>query len=777
MPVLWAADARVQRIPNGVTLHFGSDIVTVEAIGENLARVYVQPDGVTTPQTLVMDPAPRTGKISPMVKLSGENHVAISAAGIDVEVDAGTVLSIGFCDRSGHCIHADDVLASAKRSELLIGRDHEEPLYGMRGLERVDDGTGLTRSKGAVIAAGVQGDGGAPFFFTNHYGVLVDSGAGSFDADGYRVRFKGGTRRDMEFFVAFGQPMSVLSAITKLTGLPPMPPKWTLGFVNSQWGTSETDLERIVSLYREKKIPLDAFILDFDWKAWGEDHYGEWRWNSTSGPGNIGPNKFPNGASGAFAAKLAQQGVKLAGILKPRILVTRVDAPDQKTEAATYAEAHHLWFPEEVPEKDYVTHQLARNLDFSLPETRTWFWEHLKPSFLTGMVGWWNDEADMPSTTPLANFQFVNMARTLYEGQRAISDQRVWSLNRNYFLGANRYGYALWSGDIDSGFPSMAYQRRRMLSAMDLGASHWSMDTGGFKGHPTPENYARWLEFAAWVPIDRVHGDFDEKRQPWLYGPVAEAAATKAIRTRYSLMPYMYSYERVDHLTGIGIVRPMFWMFPDDSEAASVDTQWMFGDALLVSPVVSQGATSQHVYLPTGVWHDFNTGRSITGGRWYDAPVDPDTWSDVPVFVRDGSIVATQEPQQYVGERPVSEVALDVFPSQRPAEFNYYDDDSVSYRYEKAEYFEQKISARQSGDHTELHFSDATGTFKPALRQYIVKVHARARAVVLNGRPLSKGQGNEGQGDTITWREDKDKYGDLTVIRVPAATKLDFVLR
>jgi alpha-glucosidase len=169
---------------------------------------------------------------------------------------------------------------------------------------------------------------------------------------------------------------------------------------------------------------------------------------------------------------------------------------------------------------------------------------------------------------------------------------------------------------IDTGFPSMAYQRRRMIAAMDLGASHWSMDTGGFKGHPTAENYARWLEFAAWVPIDRLHGDFGEKRQPGVYGSVAEAAATKTIRTRYAVLPYFYSFERVDHLTGIGIVRPIFWIFPDDRDAASLDTEWMFGDALLVSPVVNPGATSQRVYLPAGGWYDFNTGRRFEGKSW-----------------------------------------------------------------------------------------------------------------------------------------------------------------
>ena len=160
------------------------------------------------------------------------------------------------------------------------------------------------------------------------------------------------------------------------------------------------------------------------------------------------------------------------------------------------------------------------------------------------MVAWWNDEADVSGKTIFNNFQFLNMGRMLYEGQRADSNVRVWSINRAFYLGASRYAYAGWSGDIKTGFASMAFQRRRMLAALDTGEFHWSMDTGGFAGQPDPENYARWMEFAAFVPIMRVHGDFNRKRQPWVYGPVAEAAARHAIDLRYELLPYIYSYER-----------------------------------------------------------------------------------------------------------------------------------------------------------------------------------------------------------------------------------------
>lgn len=767
---------QVVPVPRGARLTSSAGVIELELLGPNILRVDVQPHGQTSPRTLVMDPALRPVETRISVQAEADS-VRIAASAIRASIVCGPPIAVTVTDaQDRQLVRQVDPFGQSGWHTVNLFHAPGENIYGMSGLSLRENGGGLLRNNGSEVSAGSQGEAGAPWFFTTHYGVLIDSDGGGFDTRDNEVRFWGDSRDDEEYFVMTGSPLQVMSSLAFLTGRPPMPPKWTLGFLNSQWGSTEAELKQVAATYRARHIPLDGFIMDFDWKAWGEDNYGEWRWNSTSGPGNLNPDKFPDGASGLFAKDMLAQGIHLAGILKPRILLYKAGSTTEMDEAAAYAQAHDLWLPHEKNYTDYFAGRPTRDLDFSKAETRAWYWQHLEPTFDAGMTGWWNDEADNAN-----NFQFLNMGRMLYDGQRSHSDTRVWSINRNYYLGSVRYGYAEWSGDIQTGFISMAHQRMRMLATLDTGEPHWSMDTGGFFGHPVPENYARWMEFAAFVPIDRVHGDNGEKRQPWVYGPVAEAAATRAIRLRYSLLPYIYSYERVATETGVGLVRPLFWVFPDDPRVANEGSSWMFGDALLVSPVVVPGETRHSVYLPAGVWYDYFHGTRYKGGQTIRCAVDSHTWQDIPLFVRSGSILASQPPQDYTGQHPVPEITLDIFPAAQPTRFVYYDDDGNTYAYERGVYYRQPIQASIAGLTTRLEFGQPTGSFSSPLRSYLIHVHGTraARTVLLDGRPLSKLSAARfgAAGDSNLWTTGQDKFGPVTTIRIPARQESTLEIR
>ncbi len=641
-------------------------------------------------------------------------------------------------------------------------------IYGERGTEinyrprdnRGNPGQGIQRNNGATVKAGGQGDGGAPLAYCTDWGVLADSVDGVFTlfpypgVEGARgwvaqphqaLTFSKGSRKDIEAYIILGPPKRTIQVVADLTGHAPMPPKWSLGFMNSQWKTDEATVTNIVDEYRLRKIPLDAFIFDFDFKAWGEDNYGEWRWNSTNGPGNVGPMKYPDGASGRFAAQMSAKGVKLAGIMKPRILIQNVDGSTMK--AAAEATAHKWWMPGKKPYTDYFSHRLANDLDFSNPQCRLWYWQHAKGLFDAGIVAWWNDEAD----DGFDSLGFFHMQESLYEGQRSASNTRVWSINRNFYLGAQRFGFGTWSGDIGTGFDTMANQRNRMLTMIDLGQPHWTMDTGGFGGHPDPENYARWMEFASVVPIMRVHSTYGERRQPWVYGPIAEAAAKKAIEWRYSMLPSLYSWEHEAHETGAGIVRPLFWEFPQDPACANLENEWMLGDQLLVAPVMHKGLHQDGVYLPPGLWFEYGTDRPIIGGKNIDVPIDSTTWHDLPMYVRAGSILATQGPSQYVGDHTITEITLEVWPSAgRHTKFTVYDDDGETYNYERGDYFQQTVESPPLSTGAWLAFNRPTGRYKTSIKTYRIRLHGvNALSATFAGKHVSDLR-NEGPNTTVS---------------------------
>ncbi len=763
-----------------LTLRSGHDSLTVQVVEPNVVRVHYHPNGVTSTPTAVLDPNRAWRNDTAATIKTDTDPITIATAAMIVDITKRPV-RIAVEDQTGRALLVEPNNGGVYAGGLRFQSTIEGPFFGIDTTSipgenmdaRQDIRMGVVRL-GGKVRAGQQGDGGAPLIYTMKYGLLVDSDGGNFNTipDAGALQFTGSSRKDVDYFVIVGDPMTIMHGVADITGHPPMMPKWTLGFMNSQWGTTETEVKQIIHRYRAKQIPIDGFILDFDWKAWGEDNYGEWRWNSTNGPGNVSPNKYPDGASGKFAQQMRDEGIKLVGILKPRILLR--NAQGNLTEAAQYAQEHHFFFDWEMPYPEYFSNRPARDIDFSNPAARAWFWQHLIPAYRAGIQYFWNDEADSISGLIFPNLQFEGMERALYEGARSISDQRVWSINRNFYLGAQRYAYGEWSGDIHTGFASMARQEARMLSTISLGEPHWSMDTGGFIGHPDPENYARWMEFAAFVPIMRVHGDFNEHRQPWVYGPQAEADAKAAIDLRYRLIPYAYAYERQAHETGVGIVRPLFWEFPDDAgHTIRITDEWMFGNDLLVAPIVREGQQYTTVYLPPGEWFEYFRGQQYEGGKNVSYTVDPRTWADIPLFVRAGAIIPTEDVQQYVGQHPVTRIDLDVFPTTTPTTFTYYDDDGITYAYEKGVSYKQLLTTSDDGTIVRFDSAAPTGTYVPALRDYEVKLHGiSARTVTIGGAPArhyadtAQLESANGEG----WTTSTDQYGAVTVVIVSAKT-------
>ncbi|HUA80653.1 MAG TPA: TIM-barrel domain-containing protein, partial [Dyella sp.] len=481
---LQRADAR------GIELAQGENRISVRFVAPNVVQIHGMPKGLNTRPGIVMDPHGSRDTLSNLHATESAAAASVSSPELVVTWNKQAARLV-VADAQGHTLLQTDP-ATLMDGHIDLQHDATDPLYGIGGYDAFEPAKdGLLRHGVQIAKAGEQGYPGAPFVWsTRGYGVLVDTVGAKFDLTEGRIDVSGVGREDISYDIMAGTPPQIFSALATLSGMPPMFPKWAVGFTNSQWGIDQQEFVAIVHGYRSRHIPIDNFTFDFDWKAWGDDNYGEFRWNE---------KKFPGGPDGSLKAMMDQLGMHMTGIMKPRIHVDTMEG--------RYAEAHGFWVNNRPQNTDYFSLKPVRELDFDLSAVRAWFFNPaLKHSFDTGIVGWWNDEADDTDS----NTQFLNMQRALYEGQRAYSPIRVWSINRDFYLGAQRYAYGLWSGDIDTGFDSMAAQRQRMLSAIDAGEMKWGMDGGGFKGHPDDENYARWIEFGAFVPIFRVHGTLGE---------------------------------------------------------------------------------------------------------------------------------------------------------------------------------------------------------------------------------------------------------------------------
>jgi len=750
-PALVSTAMSSQKIDQGIEISMGPNKVSVRLLAPGIVHVHFKPDGQTSEPSLVIDSKHSFPVFDAVHVADAGNNASISGGRSSLRWDRHDGQLVVEDARHAPLLRMD--LAALAHAQVLLQHEKQDALYGIGGYNATERASaGMLRRGKQLATAGEQGHAGAPFVWsTAGYGVLVDTIGARFMLKPGSIAIDGTSRKDLDYYILVGDPAQIFSAVAQISGHSQLFPKWSMGFTNSQWGIDQKELLDIIDTYRRKHIPIDNFTLDFDWKAWGED-WGEFRWNTV---------KFPDGPDGKLKQALDERGMHLTGIMKPRVHVDTIEG--------RYATAHDFWSPASKVAPDYFSHKPIRELDFDKPAVRAWFFnDHLKHSFDTGMIGWWNDEADdIGSDT-----QFTNMERAMYDGQRAYSPLRVWSINRNFYLGAQRYAYGMWSGDIPTGFASMAGQRQRMLSAINVGAMQWGMDGGGFKGHPSDENYARWIEFGAFTPIFRVHGTLGEKRQPWVYGPVAEKAATDAIRLRYALIPYIYSYEYQRHIDGVGLVRPLLFDWPHDPKVANDISSWLFGNYLLVSPVVQPGQTRKDISLPAGQWTDWFSGKVYHGGQSIQLAIDSKGWGDIPLFVRAGAIIPMQPPMDYVGEKPLTELSVEVFPATQRSTFDYYDDDGSTYAYEHGAYYSQTLAAQRQPDSVQFDIGAASGTFKPALRFYLLKIHdATATKVSAHGElkafsSLDALQHSDSEG----WAHGQDRFGAVTYVRVNAAT-------
>ncbi|MGH9588998.1 MAG: TIM-barrel domain-containing protein [Terracidiphilus sp.] len=497
------------------------------------------------------------------------------------------------------------------------------------------------------------------------WGIFVGEPFGTFDLTGETglVRSSVASSTRNVFLVLGETPAEVLRGYADLTGHPHLPPLWALGYMQSHRTLASRDeVMGIAKTFREKKLPCDALI----YLGTGFCPSG---WNTGHGSFTFNDEVFPD----------------------PEMIFRQLH------------EEHFKVVLHAVPPYDFHGKITDTGSAAQAPGDAAAYWAEHMPEEKIGVDGWWPDEGDsLPAQSRLERNEMY------WGGQvQARPDRRPFALHRNGYAGLQRYGW-LWSGDIDSTWKTLAAQVANAVNVGLCGVPYWGTDTGGFfpTHELTPELYVRWFQFSAFCALFRGHGRAWKLRLPWgwdlgtpgplegaetlggwppandLHDASVEPICRKYLELRYRMLPYIYSSVEQTHRTGLPLMRALWIAWPDDAKAMEIADKYMWGDHLLVAPVLEAGATRRTTYLPAGNWWDFWSNQPMEGGAEMTRDVDLAT---IPLYARAGAVIPIGPVRQYATEPSEEPVTLRVYPGG-DGKFSWYEDDGISFRYRQGEF-------------------------------------------------------------------------------------------
>jgi alpha-D-xyloside xylohydrolase len=484
--------------------------------------------------------------------------------------------------------------------------------------------------------------------------------------------FRSPNAKLLDYVVFYGPSAdSVVATYRNLSGNVPLLPRWAYGFWQCRERyTSGKQLVETVEDFRKRNIPMDVIVQD--WQYWGDNGWGVPKFDDKN---------YSNPAG----------FIKEIHNLNAHFNISIWSNPDKNSTIGKEYLEKNLFIPN------------TKWLDYFNPLTRKSYWSTLnKNLFSYGVDSWWMDATEPENDALHDQKTFVGpgdfyrltyplfVSRAVYEGQReTTSKKRVCILTRSAFLGQQRYGTINWSGDIGGNWDAYKKQIVAGLDYTITGMPYWTTDIGGFfrpgKSQYTDEEYQeilmRWYQWGAFNPIFRIHG-FQSETEPWHYSQQVQDNMHKMLNLRYRLLPYIYSEAWQITKNGATMMRPLVMDFQKDTLALNQDFEFMFGKAILVSPITEPKVNKWKVYLPKSIgWYNFWTGQNFDGEQIIntDAPLDK-----IPLFVKAGSIIPMGPVIQYAAEKN-DPLEIRIYPGTN-GEFTLYEDENDNYDYEKGIY-------------------------------------------------------------------------------------------
>ncbi|XP_066442877.1 lysosomal alpha-glucosidase-like [Eleutherodactylus coqui] len=477
----------------------------------------------------------------------------------------------------------------------------------------------------------------------------------------------------LDFYVFLGpEPKTVIKQYQDVVGYPFMPPYWGLGFHLCRWGyTSSTLTREAVKKMRDAKMPLDTQWNDIDYM----DSYLDFTYD---------PERF--GDMPEMVNEFHQAGMKYIAIVEPAI-------------GLSSPHGNYQPYEDGLKRGVYVTNENGQPVmgkvwpgptvfvDFTNPEAHEWWYESLKnfhdkvpfdgmwidmnepannvhyvpvddcpddtienPPYVPKVVGGTlrdtticaSSKQHLSSHYNLHNLYGFTEAIASHNALIKIRGKRPFVISRSTFASHGRYA-GHWTGDVESTWEQMYYSIPAILLFNMYGVPLVGTDLCGFVGNVTEELCVRWSQVGAFYPFMRNHNTLDATAQePYVWSKESQDAIRDAALKRYMLLPYLYTLFHKAHTSGDTVARALFVEFPSDRNTWTIDRQFLWGEALFITPALEEGQTEVKGYFPAGLWYDLVEGKKIESkGEWFTLPAPLST---INVHVRGGYIIPAQEP-------------------------------------------------------------------------------------------------------------------------------------
>ncbi len=425
----------------------------------------------------------------------------------------------------------------------------------------------------------------------------------------------------VDYTVFVGTPDEIIASYRYLTGECPPMPTWALGYIHCRERFHSSDeILQTAKRFRKEEMPISVIVQD--WQYWGK--YG---WNSMQ----FDEQYYPDPK--ALTDSLHQMDI--------RLMVSVWSKIDKNSEVGRQMVAGNYY----IPGTDWI--------DFFNPEAAAAYWKHFNQRLVPlGIDAWWQDATE-PENDDLVGRRVNNgrwagelvrnvypllVNKTVYEGLMKAGKEPM-ILTRCGFPGIQRYGSALWSGDVGNDWEAFRRQITAGLGMQAAGIPWWTYDAGGFfrpgdqyNNQDYIERMLRWIQTSVYLPLMRVHG-YMSNTEPWNYGEEAQRLFKVSLQERETLQPYIKACAERVSKEGYTLMRPLVFDFADDPQALRQKYEYMFGPSLLVSPITEPGVTEWKTYLPKseGGWEEIHTAEHFEGGQTVTTKVHKEF---IPVFAR-----------------------------------------------------------------------------------------------------------------------------------------------